>query len=304
MNRRNLAAVIAFSLLSLMLTVGLFKPSLRNSMMADINGPTFHPALLGRSRSLTTRNTPFPDYPTQFTLPGHYDREQWSRIASYFRSLNGTVTRRNNGVDTQVGVSFNGLGDPLSAEIALASARPGLEGLLADIETERTQALTSLDSDAVQSPDPGLGHPHVAPGDHVTETVLIYNVQYDQVSSSNQAPRWEIDDVATQQIAASTSSNDDAEARNQLYAAMTTRPFTATEMLSAINYGATLNASPVTSLFGDAQAQALRSAWTTQALLQWQATHQQLASQYATPIQQVRAIQAYQLSQLVQGLTQ
>ena len=306
MNRRNSARVIALCLIMLLLVLGLRWPSFRNPVIADISGPTFRPLPLHSAR----RRVLSPGYSLNFTLPGHYDPKQWGRIASYFRSLNGTVSRRNNGANTQVGVSFRGLDDPLSAGMALASAKPGLEGLLTDFEAE---ASNPLDSNVVQPPGIEPGYPHVAPGDHVTETMLVYNTQYDQVSNGNQAPRWEIDDLATQRIADTTasvsaavptSSNDDADVRNQLYTAMTTRPFTATEMLSAITYGATLNAAPVTSLSGDQQAQALRNAWTTQALLQWQATHQQLATQYATTIQQVQAIQAYQLSQLTQGVTQ
>ncbi len=127
------------------------------------------------------------------------------------------------------------------------------------------------------------------PGDHVIQTALVYGVQYDRVGYDDQLPLWKIDDVATR------GASEDSSERQMLYLAMTTRPFTVNEMLTAVSYGADLNAAPVTNLSGDAQAQDLRSAWALQSLLQWQSTHQQLAAQYAGQIQQVRATQTSQI---------
>ena len=134
------------------------------------------------------------------------------------------------------------------------------------------------------------GSSHVMPGDHVIQTMFVYGVKYDRISYDDQRPLWKIDDVATREVFETSSE------RRALYAAMTIRPLTVDEMLMAISYGADLNAAPVTNLSGDAQAQDLRAAWASQSLLQWQATHQQLAAQYATQIQQLQAAQANQIA--------
>ena len=127
-------------------------------------------------------------------------------------------------------------------------------------------------------------------GDHVIQTAVAYSARYDGSSYDDRLSFRKIDDVAMQEVSESLSE------RQMLYAAMITRPLTVDEMLRAISYGANLNAAPVTSLSGDAQAQDLRGAWTSQSLLQWQSTHQQLAARYADQIQQAQVIRANQVA--------
>ena len=125
---------------------------------------------------------------------------------------------------------------------------------------------------------------------HVIQAADAYGARHDGVSYNDRVRIWKIDDVAMQEVSEGLSE------RQTLYAAMTTRPFTVDEMLRAISYGADLNAAPVTNLSGEAQAQDLRGAWTSQSLLQWQSTHQQLAARYADQIQQAQVIRANQVA--------
>ena len=146
------------------------------------------------------------------------------------------------------------------------------------------------EDDSVASAVGALRSSHVMPGDRVIQTAVTYGVQYDRVGYDDRLPVWKIDDVAVPEVSEVSSE------RQMLYAAMTTRPFTIDEMLRAISYGADLNAAPVTNLSGEAQAQDLRGAWTSQSLLQWQSTHQQLAAQYAAQVQQAQVSRANQVA--------